>query len=78
MSKKELNQYSDFEKQTDIQSFKDSVNEFFKDVPDPRMGDNCNFSLTSLLVMMLMAVIAGANNILAINDYVQEKRYLFS
>jgi predicted transposase YbfD/YdcC len=77
MSKKKLDPYSDFDKQSDIQAFKDSVDEFFKDVPDPRMGDNCKFPLTSLLVMMLMAVVAGANNILAINDYAQEKRYLF-
>ena len=76
MSKKKIDQYSDFEKQADIQAFKDSVDEFFKDVPDPRMGDNCKFPLTSLLVILLMAVIAGANNISAINDYAQEKRYL--
>jgi len=77
MPKKKLDQYSDFEKESDIQAFKDSINEFFKDVPDPRSRDNCKFPLTSLLVMMLMAVIAGANNILAINDYIQEKQYLF-
>lgn len=73
---KSTRSYTEIEKQTDIEAFKDSVEEFFKEVTDPRAKDNQKYPLSSLLVIMLMAIISGANCILAIYDYAHAKHDL--
>lgn len=75
MSKKQGN-YTKLDEIIDIQVFEESVEEFFKHVPDPRVEDNKKYSLSLILVIMLMAVTSGANSILAIFDYAEEKQYL--
>lgn len=73
--KKEL--YDDIEKAFDIQSFVDSIEDGFKELEDPRQADNTRYSLISLVVMILCAVIAGANSITSIHHYVQLKEEMF-
>ncbi len=36
---------------------------FFKDVPDPRTSDNCDYSLSELPIILLMAVISGTDDV---------------
>jgi predicted transposase YbfD/YdcC len=73
--KKEV--YDDIEKSIDIQSFIDSVEDGFKELEDPRQADNIRYPLLSLLIMILCAVIAGANSITGIHHYVQLKENMF-
>lgn len=75
MSKKQRN-YTKLDEIVDIQVFEESVEDFFKHVSDPRVEDNMKYPLSLILVIMLMAVISGANSILAIFDYAEEKQYL--
>lgn len=75
MAKKQ-NDYTDFEQTVDIKAFKDSIQSSFKDITDPRNDDKV-YPLSSLLVIMIFAVIAGANHIMAIHDYALAKRRLF-
>ncbi len=70
---KKLDEYTKLEHHIDMQAFKESVEELFYEVTDPRVKDNQSYPLSSLLVIMLMAVISGANSILAIYDYAVEK-----
>ncbi len=56
-----------------MQTFKNSVVLFFKDVPDPRSTDNCDYSLSELLIIMLMAVFSGADDIADIHEYANQK-----
>ena len=53
--------YSDIEKELDLQSFIESIRGGFKNVLDPRSSDNQDYLLMSLIIMILCAVIAGAN-----------------
>lgn len=70
--------YADIEQSIDIQAFVESVKEGFNTVTDPRKADNQTYPLMSLLVMMLCAVIAGANSITGIHQYAQIKVGMFS
>ena len=70
--------YNDIEKLIDIQAFIDSVKDGFKGVEDPRLADNKCYPLMSLLVMILCAVIAGANSISAVHEYAQLKAEMFN
>ena len=72
MNKKNLkNTYSEIDQIVDNQSFIESMNEGFNAVEDPRVADNRSYPLVSLLVMILCAVIAGANAITQIQEYVE-------
>ena len=73
---KKTDSYTEIEKYIDLEAFRDSVPEFFKDSHDPRSRDNCDYPLSALMVIMLMAVISGANSILAIFDYAVSKQSL--
>lgn len=68
--------YTKIDEITDIEVFKDSIDEFFQTVSDPRVEDNQKYPLPLILVIMFMAIISGADSILAIYDYAEEKRYL--
>jgi len=70
--------YNDIEQSIDLQAFVESVKEGFKEVTDPRKADNQCYPLMSLLVMILCAVIAGANSITGVHQYVQLKGEMFS
>jgi predicted transposase YbfD/YdcC len=75
---KQKKYYDDIEQSMDLQAFVDSVREGFKEVTDPRQLDNQCYPLMSLLVMILCAVIAGANSISGIHQYVQIKEEMFN
>jgi predicted transposase YbfD/YdcC len=70
--------YDDIEQSIDVQAFVESVKEGFGEVLDPREPDNQSYSLMNLLVMILCAVIAGANSITGIHQYARLKIGMFS
>jgi predicted transposase YbfD/YdcC len=69
--------YSEIDQIIDNEAFVEYVKTGFKDVEDPRAEDNCSYPLVSLLVMILCAVIAGANAIAHIYEYAVTKEGLF-
>ena len=76
MSKKNKSVKCEFDKleeEIDVEIFKNSVILFFKEVPDPRSTDNCDYSLSELLTIMLMAVFSGADDIADIHEYANQK-----
>lgn len=76
MSKKKKSiQYESFniEDYINMETFQESVILFFKDVPDPRAPDNCDYLLSDLLIIMLMAVISGADDVADIDEYATQK-----
>lgn len=75
---KKKDPYDDIEQSIDIQVFVESVLEGFNDVADPRKPINQSYPLMSLLVMILCAIIAGANSITGIHQYVRLKIGMFS
>lgn len=75
---KKKDPYDNIEQSIDVQNFVESVQESFGEISDPRKADNRAYPLMSLLVMILCAVIAGANSISAIHQYVKLKIEMFS
>ena len=51
-----------------------TIMQFFQDVPDPREQDNCKHSLYDLLFLMIMAIFSGADDIADIHEYVIQKQ----
>jgi predicted transposase YbfD/YdcC len=62
-SKSRKNEYTDLEKEIDIEAFRDSVLHFFSTIPDPRLGFNLTYKLEHIFFIMLSAILAGANSI---------------
>lgn len=78
MSKKTQREfYSTIEQITDKEAFLESVREGFKDIEDPRMQDNQDYRLVDLLIMIVCAILAGANTITDIHAYAQVKTHMF-
>lgn len=78
MSKKNRKDiYSAIDQLIDNESFVESIKHDFQRIEDPRSEDNQRYPLASLLVMILCAVIAGANAITHIHEYVDMKADLF-
>jgi len=74
MSRKQSKQfYSEIDQIADSQAFLDSVHEGFSGIEDPRVSDNQRYSLVSLLVIILCAILAGANTIIDIHTYSEVK-----
>ena len=69
MSKNKIEKFSNIEIGFDIQEFRESVVHFFRNVPDPRAADNCEYSLPDLLAVMLLAIFSGADDIADIHEY---------
>jgi predicted transposase YbfD/YdcC len=69
--------YAEIDQIIDREAFVECVTAGFKEVYDPRTSDNNSYSLISLLVMILCAIIAGANAITQIHEYVEIKIDLF-
>jgi predicted transposase YbfD/YdcC len=70
MSRKKQHEfYSEAEQLYDQQTFIESIKEGFKEIQDPRAIDNQSYPLAYLLIMMVCAVLAGANTITAIHAY---------
>jgi predicted transposase YbfD/YdcC len=62
-SKSRKDQYTDFDKELDIEEFRNSVLSYFKNVPDPRNGCNLTYKLEHIFFIILSAMLAGANSI---------------
>ena len=69
--------YSAIDQIADKEAFLESVQEGFKDIEDPRAKDNQSYRLVDLLVVILCAVLAGANTITDIYTYGQVKIGMF-
>jgi predicted transposase YbfD/YdcC len=69
--------YTEADQIVDKEAFLESVKEGFYEIKDPRAPDNQTYSLVNLLVMIISAILAGANTILDIHDYAHLKRQLF-
>ena len=78
MSKKQsVEFYSAADQLLDQQAFVESIEKEFNDIQDPRVKDNLSYPLITLLVIILAAVIAGANAITHIHEYACTKISLF-
>jgi predicted transposase YbfD/YdcC len=75
--KKESGFYSEVDQIVDSEAFLESVSVGFKEITDPRAVDNQTYPLVDLLVMVLCAILAGANTILDIYDYASLKLGMF-
>ena len=69
--------YSEVDQLIDSEALFESIREGFKGIKDPRASDNQTYQLIHLLMMILCAVLAGANSILAIHTYALAKERLF-
>lgn len=56
-------EYSEFDKEVDIEWFRDSILTFFSEVSDPRSVRKSTYKLEHIFFIMLSAVLAGANSI---------------
>lgn len=73
---KKKNDYTKLENDIDIKAFRDSIESSFQQIKDPRNDDKV-YPLSSILIIMITAVIAGANHIAAIHEYAVAKQDLF-
>ena len=62
-SKPRKDPYTEIDKELDIEEFRDSVLNYFSDVPDPRKECNLTYKLEHIFFIILSAVLAGANSI---------------
>ena len=62
-SKPKKDDYTDLEKEIDIEEFKESVLAYFSSIPDPRQPQNITYKLEYIFFIILSAMIAGANSI---------------
>ena len=63
MPPKPSKEYTDLDKELDIQEFKDSICSYFSGVPDPRRAGNLTYRLDHIFFIILSAMLAGANSI---------------
>jgi predicted transposase YbfD/YdcC len=77
MNKEQKECYSEIDQLIDSQEFLESITKGFQRVEDPRVQDNKVYPLTTLLVVILCAILAGANTILSIHLYVVTKLPMF-
>lgn len=63
VAKPRKEEYSELEKELDIEAFTDSVLTFFSDIPDPRLTHNQTYKLEHIFFIILSAMLAGANTI---------------
>jgi predicted transposase YbfD/YdcC len=66
-------EYSDLEKELDIEAFKDSILTFFTNIPDPRLSHNQTYKLEHIFFIILSATLAGANSINQIAIFAKAK-----
>ncbi len=69
--------YSEADQIADSEAFLVSVKEGFNELEDPRVQDNQTYPLVSLLIIILSAILAGANTIIDIHLYAQVKYEMF-
>lgn len=62
-SKSRKDEYTDLEKEIDIEEFRDSVLKYFSSIPDPRQEFKATYKLEHIFFIILSAMLAGANSI---------------
>lgn len=62
-SKSRKDEYTKLEQEIDIESFRDSVIDYFSKIPDPRIDSRSTYKLEHLFFIILSAMLAGANSI---------------
>ncbi len=65
--------YTDIEKEVDVEEFRDSILQYFKEVPDPRIQHNLTYKLEHIFFIILSAILAGANSINQIAVFARAK-----
>lgn len=65
--------YSKVDLLLDQQAFIESIETEFEDIKDPRVKDNVSYPLPSLLIIIVAAVLAGANSISHIHEFADAK-----
>lgn len=66
--------YDDESRKSDLEEFKNHLEEVTHEVQDPRTPDNQKYNLFFLLAIIFCAVVGGANSINAIHRYVSSKK----
>lgn len=77
VKKKAKEFYSEIDELIDKEEFFDSIREGFAEVEDPRAKDNQSYRLVDLLIIILCAILAGANTITEIQTYANVKIGMF-
>jgi len=77
MKQKPKEFYTEIEQFIDTEYFLASLSDGFRRVVDPRESDNQIYQFTHLLLMIVCAVLAGANTIVDIHAYAVAKERLF-
>jgi predicted transposase YbfD/YdcC len=77
MNNKKTQVYSEIDQLIDRESFVQSLEKGFEELEDPRVADNQSYPFIALLVIIICAVIAGANTISDIHIYSETKESLF-
>ncbi len=72
-SKSLKNAYTELDKELDIEEFRDSVLNYFSNIPDPRKRCNLTYKLEHIFFIILSAVLAGANSINQVSVFAQAK-----
>jgi hypothetical protein len=72
-SKPRKEEYSEIEKELDIEAFTESVLKFFGGVSDPRLSQNQTYKLEHIFFIILSAMLAGANSINQIAIFCKSK-----
>ena len=72
-SKSRKDDYTDLEKEIDIEEFRESVLSYFSKIPDPRQAGNLTYKLEHIFFIILSAMIAGANSINQIAIFAKAK-----
>jgi len=62
-SKSPKDDYTDFEKEIDIEKFRESVLNYFSNIPDPRQSGKLTYKLEHIFFIILSVILAGANSI---------------
>lgn len=75
--KKTKELYSEYDQIADSEAFLETIREGFKEIKDPRAQDNQSYPLVNLLIMIVCAILAGANNIIDIYEYAHLKLDMF-
>ena len=67
-SRPRKSEYTELEREIDVQEFKDSIVHYFSSIADPRHANKITYRLEHIFFIILSAVLAGANSIHQIRD----------
>ncbi len=73
VSKSRKDEYTDIEKEIDIEEFRDSILHYFSAIPDPRLEASVTYKLEHVFFIILSAILAGANSINQITMFSKSK-----